>query len=828
MSTKTFLTDAQLKSELSRCEHCAEKPCFNTCPAGCSPYKFIQAALTGEKSDVARAAAEILTSNPLGGICGLVCPDKHCMSACTRARFDAPVNIPAVQATLVEKAKRMGVFPSLPSAAPNGKKVAVLGAGPAGLAASAVLAQKGYSVDLYDKEDKAGGACRLIPRHRLPVDVIDSDLKFVLENDNVSFIHGTNEDLKGRMDDYDAIIVAAGLHNPRKAGVPGEELAVYSYDYLRNPSAYKIEGPVAIVGGGAIATDCAVTARINGAPAVEMFVLEKLGEMPLTDKERAELMEYGIDVTNRTKVTEILSENGRVAGVRTRKIGLKGDKFIFGNLYDIDGSDVDRREFRHVIYAIGNRGSVALCDCDKVFPAGDIKNGPSTVVEAVASGKNAALEADAYMSGHGKCSVPMHKRCDEKVGGYNRKPVSLEADFFGRKMISPFILSAAPPSDGYEQMRKAYEAGWAGGVMKTSFDDVPIHIPGEYMFRLNPDTYANCDNVSGHPLKRVCEEVKRLVREYPDRLTLASTGGPVTGNDEADKRQWQKNTRMLEEAGAMGIEYSLSCPQGGDGTEGDIVSQNAGLTAKIIDWVMEVSNPDIPKIFKLTAQVTSIKVIVNAIKKVFDKYPGKKAGITLANTFPSMAFRKRDKKEWEEGVVIGMSGRGVANISNLTLSTVAGMGLNISGNGGPMNYLEAAHFLALGVTTVQFCTIVMKNGYDVIEELEEGLSCLMKERGISSVKELIGIAVRTGKGAVTDFMSLTPVKKISSVDKDLCIGCGCCTRCSYLAIKLDESKKPVINPERCIGCSICVQKCIAGALSMRERTPEEAAALKEA
>ena len=518
MSTKTFLTDAQLKSELSRCEHCAEKPCFNTCPAGCSPYKFIQAALTGEKSDVARAAAEILTSNPLGGICGLVCPDKHCMSACTRARFDAPVNIPAVQATLVEKAKRMGVSPSLPSAAPNGKKVAVLGAGPAGLAASAVLAQKGYAVDLYDKEDKAGGACRLIPRHRLPVDVIDSDLKFVLENDNVSFIHGTNEDLKGRMDDYDAIIVAAGLHNPRKAGVPGEELAVYSYDYLRNPSAYKIEGPVAIVGGGAIATDCAVTARINGAPAVEMFVLEKLGEMPLTDKERAELMEYGIDVTNRTKVTEILSENGRVAGVRTRKIGLKGDKFIFGNLYDIDGSDVDRREFRHVIYAIGNRGSVALCDCDKVFPAGDIKNGPSTVVEAVASGKNAALEADAYMSGHGKCSVPMHKRCDEKVGGYNRKPVSLEADFFGRKMISPFILSAAPPSDGYEQMRKAYEAGWAGGVMKTSFDDVPIHIPGEYMFRLNPDTYANCDNVSGHPLRRVCEEVGRLVREYPDRL----------------------------------------------------------------------------------------------------------------------------------------------------------------------------------------------------------------------------------------------------------------------------------------------------------------------
>jgi len=75
---------------------------------------------------------------------------------------------------------------------------------------------------------------------------------------------------------------------------------------------------------------------------------------------------------------------------------------------------------------------------------------------------------------------------------------------------------------------------------------------------------------------------------------MASTGGPVTGHDENDKAGWQSNTKKLEAAGAMGIEYSLSCPQGGDGTEGDIVSQNAALTAKIIDWIMEVGDPDIP------------------------------------------------------------------------------------------------------------------------------------------------------------------------------------------------------------------------------------------
>jgi len=90
----------------------------------------------------------------------------------------------------------------------------------------------------------------------------------------------------------------------------------------------------------------------------------------------------------------------------------------------------------------------------------------------------------------------------------------------------------------------------------------------------------------------------------------------------------------------MGIEYSLSCPQGGDGTEGDIVSQNAALTARIIEWILQVGDPDIPKLFKLTAAVTSIVPILRAIRKVLDAHPKSKAGITLANSFPTLGFRR--------------------------------------------------------------------------------------------------------------------------------------------------------------------------------------------
>ncbi len=362
--------------------------------------------------------------------------------------------------------------------------------------------------------------------------------------------------------------------------------------------------------------------------------------------------------------------------------------------------------------------------------------------------------------------------------------------------------------------------------MKTAFDGLDIHIPSEYMVTFDPNTYGNSDNVSGHALDRVCKEVARLVKEYPDRLTAASTGGPVTGNDEFDRKGWQSNTLKLEKAGAMAIEYSLSCPQGGDGTKGDIVSQDPELTAKIIGWVMEVSNPEIPKLFKLTGAVTAIWQVVNAIKQVYAQYPDKKAGITLANSFPALAFRERlsGKGAWEEGMIVGMSGEGVAPISNLTISKAVNLGVPISGNGGPMDYKAAAHFLALGARSVQFCTVVMKYGYGVIDELNSGLSHLLEEKGYKSVAEFIGCAL---PNPVTGFMDLTPVKNIPSVEAELCRHCGNCERCGYLAVQLDADKVPAFDASKCVGCSLCVKKCFSGALKMRRRTPKELAVCPE-
>ncbi|HVP40205.1 MAG TPA: FAD-dependent oxidoreductase [Candidatus Saccharimonadales bacterium] len=820
-----FLTDAQLASEIERCVYCEEKPCTQACPADCSPADFIMAAKGRTPADIARSAALIMTKNPLGGVCGAICPDTHCQAACSRKLFDRYIEIPLVQAAIVARAKALGAMPRLEPAPANGKKVAVVGAGAAGLAATLTLAQLGYQVDLLERGSKAGGAAGLIPAHRMDPRVLATDIEWLLQHPRVR-LH-----LNRRVEDpaallaqgHAAVLVAGGLHQPMRLGIPGEDLAVAGNVYLADPARHPARGRVAVVGGGAIACDCATTALERGATGVEMLTLEQWGELPLTPKERASLLEHPVNLAGRTRVTSVLASGGKVNGIQVQRVELPaGEKFHPSKTTPVAGTEQTLPGITLVIVAIGNRPEFEAGGKAGVFVAGDGLHGPSTVVEAAASGKNAALQMDAWIRKQPAPKFEQPRKSHVRVPGYADVPVPLEVDFFGRRIRSPLLLSAAPPTDGYDQMRKALEAGWAGGIMKTAFDGLPIHIPADYMHVFDPSTFGNADNVSDHPLERVCRELERLVKEYPDRLIGASTGGPVSGHDASDRKAWQANSGKLERAGAMVVEFSLSCPQGGDGTEGAIVSQSAGVTSKVVDWIMETSDPAVPKLFKLTGAVTSVEVIVKAVKQVLAKYPGKKAGVTLANSFPTLFFRPGSKASWDEGIVVGMSGAGVAPISNLTLASVARLGVTVSGNGGPMDYRSAAHFLALGARTVQFCTVAMKYGVGVVGELHSGLSHLMRERGIRSVEELIGRAL---PDPITDFMALSPTKRIPNLTQELCVSCGNCTRCGYLAVSLDGGDhKPRFDASKCIGCSLCVQKCFTGALAMRDRTPQELAA----
>jgi dihydropyrimidine dehydrogenase (NAD+) subunit PreT len=502
-----IMTWAQLQTELLRCEYCEEKPCKEACPADCSPADFIMAARVGYPSDIRRSAAEIMHANPLGGVCGMVCPDTLCMAACTRKKFDGAINIPLVQATIVEMAKRMGGIPEFSKPALNGKKVAVMGSGPAGLGAAAVLAQMGYSVVIFEGRNRIGGMMQLIPNHRLNKHVVETDIQFLMSLGNITVKRGANiEDPKDLLKEgYEAVCVTTGLWKPVELGIQNEDLATRMVDLLGKPYAHKFDGRVAVIGGGATAIDCAITARQLGASQVELFMLETLAEMPLTAKERKELVDFDIEVNGRMRISKIIKSGKRISGLETIKVVLpEGKPFSPANITDLLGTQGIRTGFTAVIVAIGMRTAIPRQQDEGLFYAGDMLTGPKTVVQGVASGKNAALEIDAYLQAKKKPVIENPVKSYTVLPGYKPVPVPLETEFFGRPIISPFLISASPSTDGLEQMTKAYHAGWAGGVMKTAFDNIPIHIPAEYMFTYNPYTYANADNVSGHPLERVC------------------------------------------------------------------------------------------------------------------------------------------------------------------------------------------------------------------------------------------------------------------------------------------------------------------------------------
>ncbi|PIU20313.1 MAG: dihydropyrimidine dehydrogenase, partial [Elusimicrobia bacterium CG08_land_8_20_14_0_20_59_10] len=506
-----FLSDAQLKAEAERCLYCEEKPCQAACPADCSPADFLMAARQLGRSDIKRAAALIMGNNTFGGVCGAVCPDWFCVKACSRKLFDNPINIPAAQAAIIQKAKELNVMPRFRNAKPNGRKVAVIGAGPAGFAAAGTLAQLGYKVEILEKNKKAGGAANLIPDKRFPKEVLRTEIEFIKTLGDISIKTGAAiKEPAALLKSYHSVIVTAGVEKQIKLNIEGEDLGVEGLEYLRNSSKYKVKGlNVAVIGGGAVAADCAMKALELGAAKAEVFTRKNIGDIQLPERELRDLLKAGININGRSRITAILKKGG-IKVVR-----------LDGKAKDIPGTGQERTDIAFVVLAIKNLPVFEDKKQKGVFLAGDCRNGAATVVEGAASGKNAAMEAHAYMQGKKAAVVKDNKKSAVILAGRYLEPVSLETDFFGRKLRSPFIISASPHSDGYDQVKAAYEAGWPGVVMKTAFDGLDIHIPAEYMVTFDDATYGNSDNVSGHALNRVCKEVAKLVKEYPDRLTAA-------------------------------------------------------------------------------------------------------------------------------------------------------------------------------------------------------------------------------------------------------------------------------------------------------------------
>lgn len=401
-------------------------PCKTACPAHIAVQGYIRLASQGKY----REALELIKKeNPFPAVCGRICP-HGCESECTRGDIDQPIAIDEIKKFIADK-ELDGSIRFIPEKRHDysDKRIAVIGAGPGGLSCAYFLAVEGYSVTVFEKQEKLGGMMTLgIPSFRLEKNVVEAEID-VLRGLGVEFRAGvevgkdvTLEELRSQ--GYKAFYLAIGAQGGRALGIEGEDAqgVVPGVTFLRDVNLgkdVKLTGKTLVIGGGNVAIDVARTALRVGGENVTMFCLEGRKEMPALAEEIGETLHEGIAIENGWGPKRILTENGKVTGVEFRKCTRVFDEnHRFGPQYDDNDTQVVEAE--NVLLAIGqsivwggllegtkvvlNRNATAQADSFTyqtaeldIFVGGDAFTGPKFAINAIAAGKQGAISIHRYV-----------------------------------------------------------------------------------------------------------------------------------------------------------------------------------------------------------------------------------------------------------------------------------------------------------------------------------------------------------------------------------------------------------------------------------------------
>ena len=411
------------------CSSLFDAPCQNACPTDQNAWGYVTLISEGKFKE---AIALIKEANPFPAVLGRVCYHP-CETKCRRAQIDEPVAICSLKRFVSDI--DMAAYPSFKpeSARPNNIKVAIIGAGPAGLSAAYFLALKGYTPTVFEALPVAGGMLAVgIPDYRLPRQILNAEIKAITDMGvEIKFNTRFGKDITSKglfADGYRAILLATGAHQGQKLGIPGEESkdVADGVTFLRNVNLnqiVKLEGKVAVIGGGNVAIDAARAALRLGAEEVSVLYRRERDDMPAYTEEIDEAEHEGVKIYTLVAPNKIVAKNGKLTGVEcTRmslgqfdKSGRRSPQRIAGSEFTVDAD--------MVIAAVGQSPDLSYLNGDGVgvtknstvevdsktlaaaatgfYAAGDNVRGPASVVEAVADGKNAAMAIDAYLGGDG-------------------------------------------------------------------------------------------------------------------------------------------------------------------------------------------------------------------------------------------------------------------------------------------------------------------------------------------------------------------------------------------------------------------------------------------
>jgi NADPH-dependent glutamate synthase beta subunit-like oxidoreductase len=401
-------------------------PCRTACPLHMNCQGYIRLLAQGREVE---AAEEMRRETPFGAILGRVC-SHPCEAECERGQVDDPVHIRALKRYLADQHPEIAFRPPLP-APETGLSAAIIGSGPAGLTAAYHLRAQGHQVFVYEAEPEPGGLLRTgIPSFRLPPSVVDRSVD-LLAKMGVDFVTGTKvgqdldwPELEKR---HQAVLLAAGAGPSLDLKLPGQDLdqVVDALTLLKGSKQGHVAEPdpsVVVVGGGNTAVDAALTCRLMGAGQVKLVALEALGRMPAHDLEIKEALEAGVEVLGglgpiairqaekglvQIEFSECLSlhdQAGRFAPVLGNDcaLALQAQKVVLAAGQKQQGKGwpqglLDQRTNLPLIDPLTKQAS----SLSLYFACGDMETGPSSVVEAMASAKEAAVSVDRYLKGDG-------------------------------------------------------------------------------------------------------------------------------------------------------------------------------------------------------------------------------------------------------------------------------------------------------------------------------------------------------------------------------------------------------------------------------------------
>lgn len=419
--------DAAL-TEANRCLFCYDAPCTKSCPTGINVSKFIRQIGT---DDLKGAAHTIFQSNIMGGGCSKVCPvEKLCEGACVyNLMEEKPIAIARLQRYPTEKAIAEK-WPLFSRKSATGKKVAVVGAGPAGLSCAHALSREGIDVTIYEKEQKGGGLMTYgIAAYKVSPQFCQEEVDYILSLGGISIRYdselGRNIGLDRLQQDYDAVYLSFGVGVARRLHIPGEELegvvdAIgFIYDIrAKGYPAVGVGDKVAVIGMGMTAIDAATQARRLGAGEVTLVYRRTKEEMPCTEAELDIALLDGCRIVWLAAPKAALGKDGKVIALECSIMQL-GAPDGSGRQYPVDTGDTLTLEVDMVIKAAGqmpfeelvlktaltnDRGRVVITDSvtniPGVFAGGDCVNGGKEVVDAVQAGKEGAAAIITYLHHH--------------------------------------------------------------------------------------------------------------------------------------------------------------------------------------------------------------------------------------------------------------------------------------------------------------------------------------------------------------------------------------------------------------------------------------------